>query len=157
MASDTHPVVEQMYLDDLFVGQRFTSGTYRMEEVDMVKFAAEFDPQPFHLDRRAAEASVFKGLAASGWYTASVAMRLLVTGGLPLAEGIIGLGGEIAWPKPTRPGDIVHLESEIAEITPSRSKPDRAIVTIRATMLNQDQEAVYLLTAKLLMSRRPAA
>jgi acyl dehydratase len=83
-------------------------------------------------------------------------MRLLVTGGFPLAEGIIGLEGEISWPKPTYPGDIVHLESEVAEITPSRSKPDRAIVTVRGTMLNQDQEIVYLLTAKLLVSRRPA-
>ena len=84
-------------------------------------------------------------------------MRLLVTGGLPLANGIIGLGGEIAWPKPTRPGDIVHMESEITEINPSQSKPDRAIVKVRGTMLNQDQEAVYLLTAKLLVSCRPAA
>lgn len=146
-----------LYLDDLYVGQRFTSGTYRMEEADMVRFAAEFDPQPFHLERRAAESSVFKGLAASGWYTASVAMRLLVTGGLPLAEGILGLGGEIAWPKPTRPGDVVHLETEIAEITPSRSKPDRAVVKLRGTMFNQDHEAVYLLSAKLLVSRRASA
>ena len=84
-------------------------------------------------------------------------MRLLVTGGLPLAEGIIGLGGEIRWPKPTRPGDVVHMESEIKDITPSQSKPDRAIVKVRGTMLNQNQEAVYLLTAKLLVSRRPAA
>lgn len=145
-----------MYLDDLFVGQRFTSDRYRMEEADIVRFASTFDPQPFHLDRRAAESSLFKGLAASGWHTAAVAMRLLVTGGLPLAEGIIGLGGDIAWPKPTRPGDIVHMESEITEITPSQSKPNRAIVKLRGTMLNQDQEAVYLLTAKLLVSRRPA-
>jgi len=146
-----------IYLDDLYVGQRFTSGTYRMEEEEMVSFAAKFDPQPFHLDRRAAESSVFRGLAASGWFTAAVAMRLLTTGGLPLAEGLIGLGGEVAWPKPTRPGDLVHMESEIAEITPSRSKPDRAIVTVRAMMLNQDQETVCILTAKLLVSRRPAS
>jgi len=156
MTSNSHPAVAQMYLDDLYVGQRFTSGSYQMEEADMVRFAAEFDPQPFHLDRRAAETSVFRGLAASGWHTAAVAMRLLVTGGLPLAEGVIGLGGEIAWPKPTYPGDVLHLESEVAAITPSRSKPDRAVVTVRGTMLNQDQEAVYILTAKLLVSRRPA-
>ena len=156
MTSNSHPAVAQMYLDDLYVGQRFTSGSYQMEEADMVRFAAEFDPQPFHLDRRAAETSVFRGLAASGWHTAAVAMRLLVTGGLPLAEGVIGLGGEIAWPKPTYPGDVLHLESEVAGITPSRSKPDRAVVTVRGTMLNQDQEAVYILPAKLLVSRRPA-
>ena len=88
--------------------------------------------------------------------SAAVAMRLLVTGELSLAEGIIGLGGEIAWPKPARPGDIVRMESEITEITPSRSKPERAIVKLRGTMLNQDEEAVYLLSANLLVSRRPA-
>ena len=146
-----------MYLDDLYVGQRFTSGTYRMEEADIVTFAAQFDPQPFHLDQAAAGAGVFQVLAASGWHTASVAMRLLVIGGLPLADGIVGLGGEIAWPKPTSPRDLLHMESEIAEITPSRSNPNRAIVKVRSTMFNQNQEAVYLLTAKLLVSRRPTA
>ena len=145
----------QLYLDDLHVGQRFTSGTYLMEEARIKEFAAEFDPQPFHLDESAAEASVFKGLSASGWHTAAVAMRLLVTGGLPFANGIVGLGGEIAWPKPTRPGDTLHLESEIVEITPSRSKPQQGIVTVRSTMLNQSGEPVYQLTAKLLVVRRP--
>ena len=144
-----------LYLDDLYVGRRFATGTYRVEETDILRFAAEFDPQPFHLDQSAAESSVFKGLAASGWHTAAIAMRLLVMGGLPLAKGIVGLGGEIAWPKPTRPGDTLHLESEIVEITPSRSKPDQAIVKVRSTMFNQRQEAVYLLTAKLLVTRRP--
>src|SRR5229473_4503724 len=146
---------EQLYLDDLRVGQRFTSGNYVMEEARIKEFAAEFDPQPFHLDESAAESSVFKGLAASGWHTAAVAMRLLVTGGLPFANGIVGLGGEIAWPRPTRPGDILHVESEIVEITPSRSKPQQGIVTVRSTMFNQNGEAVYLLTAKLLVLRRP--
>ena len=157
MASSGYSEVEWLYLDDLLVGQRFTSGTYRMDEQEMVNFAEKFDPQAFHLDRQAAEVSVFKGLSASGWYTAAVAMRLLSTGGLPLAEGIVGLGCEIAWPKPTRPGDAVHLESEIAQINPSRSKPDRAVVVVRSTMFNQDNEAVYILTAKLLVSRRPAS
>jgi len=145
---------EQLYLDDLRVGQRFTSGNYVMEAARIKEFAAEFDPQPFHLEEAAAEASVFKGLAASGWHTAAAAMRLLVTGGLPFASGIVGLGGEIAWPKPTRPGDTLHVESEIVEITPSRSKPHQGIVTVSVTMFNQNQEAVYVLTAKLLVSRR---
>ena len=145
---------ERLYLDDLHAGQRFTSGTYLMEEARIKEFAAEFDPQPFHLDETAAEASVFKGLAASGWHTAAVAMRLLVTGGLPFANGVVGLGGEIAWPRPTRPGDILRVESEIIEIAPSRSKSHQGIVTVRSTMYNQNREAVYLLTAKLLLSRR---
>ena len=147
--------MEQLYLEDLAVGQRFTSETYVMEAERIKEFAAEFDPQPFHIDESAAEATVFKGLAASGWHTAAVAMRLLVTGGLPFANGLVGLGGEIAWPRPTRPGDILHAESEIVEITPSRSKPHQGIVTVRSTMFNQGGEAVYLLTARLLALRRP--
>jgi acyl dehydratase len=147
--------LEQLYLEDLAAGQRFTSETYVMEASRIKEFAAEFDPQPFHIDESAAEASVFKGLAASGWHTAAVAMRLLVTGGLPFANGLVGLGGEVAWPRPTRPCDILHVESEIVEITPSRSKPHQGIVTVRATMFNQHGEAVYLLTAKLLVLKRP--
>src|SRR5580700_950299 len=122
--------MEKLYLEDLAIGQRFISETYVMEAARIKEFAAEFDPQPFHIDESVAEASVFKGLAASGWHTAGVAMRLLVIGGLPLANGIVGLGGEIAWPRPTRPGDVLHVESEIIEITPSRSKPQQGIVTV---------------------------
>jgi acyl dehydratase len=147
--------VQQLYLDELHVGQRFTSGTYLMEAARIKEFAAQFDPQPFHLDEAAAEASVFKGLAASGWHTAAVAMRLLVDGGLPFANGIIGLGGEIGWPEAARPGDTLQVESEIIEITPSRSKAQQGIVTVRSKMFNQDREAVHLLTAKLLVFRRP--
>ena len=145
----------QLHLEDLHVGQRFTSGTYLMEAARIKEFAAEFDPQPFHLDEAAAQMSLFKGLAASGWHTAAVAMRLLVSGGLPFGNGIIGLGGELSWPRPTRSGDVLRVESEIVEITPSRSKPHQGIVTVRGTMFNQNQEAVYLLTAKLLVFRHP--
>src|ERR1700751_1887270 len=132
-----------LYLEDLYVGQQFTSSTYRMEEERIKAFAAEFDPQPFHLDETAAQHTVFRGLSASGWHTAAVVMRLLVTGGLPLGNGIIGLGGELAWPKPTRPGDTLHVESEIIEILPSRSKPNQAIVKVKSTTLNQDGEPVH--------------
>ena len=115
----------ELYLDDLQVGQRFGSGVYQMTEERIKAFAAEFDPQSFHLDEAVAEASIFKGLVASGWHTAAVAMRLMVTGGLILATGMIGLEGEIAWPRPTRPGDILRVESEIVEIRPSHSKPNQ--------------------------------
>jgi len=159
--SDTEGTIQQarepgepLYLDDLHVGQQFTSGTYLLEASRMKEFAAEFDPQPFHLDETVAEASVFKGLAASGWHTAAVAMRLLVTGGLPFASGLVGLGGEIAWPRPTRPGDTLQVESEIIEITPSRSKPQQGIVTVRCIMFNQNKETVYRVTAKLLVFKR---
>jgi acyl dehydratase len=144
-----------LYLEDLYVGQRFTSGSYQMDGARIEAFAREFDPQPFHLDTAAAQASIFRGLAASGWHTAAVAMRLLVTGGLPLANGIIGLGGELAWPKPTRPGDTLRVESEVLEVLPSRSKPNQGIVKVRSTTLNQDGEPVHVFTAKVLVFKRP--
>lgn len=144
-----------LYLEDLKVGQQFTSGSYRMDEERIKAFAAEFDPQPFHLDDAAAKGTAFGGLSASGWHTAAVAMRLLVTGGLPLGNGIIELGGELAWPKPTRPGDTLRVESEITEILRSRSRPNQAVVKIKSTTLNQDGEPVHTFAAKVLVFKRP--
>ena len=92
-------------------------------------FARQFDPQPFHLDEHAAKETFFGGLAASGWHVAALTMKLLVEGGAPFAGGLIGAGSEIAWPKPTRPGDVLQVTSEVLEITPSRSRPDRGMVT----------------------------
>lgn len=146
-----------LYLEDLHVGQRFTSGLYHMDDNGIKAFAAEFDPQPFHLDESVAQTSIFRGLSASGWHTAAVAMRLLVTGGLPLANGIIGLGGELVWSKPTRPGDTLQVESEILEILPSRSKPNQGVVKVRTTTLNQRGEPVYVFTAKVLVFKRQSA
>ena len=148
--------MEPLFLEDLQVGQRYTSGVYHVDEVRMKAFAAEFDPQPFHLDEAAGQASVFKGLAASGWFSASVAMKLLVSSGLHIANGLIGLGGEISWPRPTRAGDTLRLESEILAIQPSRSKPNQGIVTIRSTTFNQNDEVTQVFTSKCLVFRRPA-
>jgi acyl dehydratase/ribonuclease HI len=144
-----------LYLEDLHVGQKFSSGTYRMNEDRIKSFAAEFDPQPFHLDDAAARNSVFRGLAASGWHTAAATMRLLVTSGLPFAGGLVGLGGEVAWPRPTRAGDTLRVESEILEIVPSRSKPNQAVVKVRSITLNQNGEQVQVLTTKILVFKRP--
>jgi acyl dehydratase len=152
MATETS---KKLYLDDLHVGQRFSSGSYRVDEERIKSFATEFDPQPFHLDDAAAQSTIFRGLAASGWHTAAIAMRLLVDGGLPLANGIIGLGGELAWPNPTRPGDTLHVESEVIEIVPSHSKPNQGVVKVRSTTLNQDGKAVHEFTGKVLVFRRP--
>lgn len=149
------PLDQSLYLEDLFLGQRFTSATYQMTEQRIKAFATEFDPQPFHLDETAAQNTVFRGLAASGWHAASVAMRLLVTGGLPLGNGIVGLGGDLTWPNPTRPGDTLHVESEIVEITPSRTKPNQAVVKVKSTTLNQEGTPVYIFTAKVLVFKRP--
>jgi acyl dehydratase len=147
-------MVQKLYLEDLNVGQRFTSATYLMTAERIKSFAGEFDPQPFHLDDAAAQNTVFRGLAASGWHTAAVAMKLLVTSGLPLGNGIIGLGGDLSWPKPTRPGDTLHVESEVLEITPSNSKPNQAVVRVRSTTLNQKGEAVHEFTSKVLVFKR---
>lgn len=147
----------ELYLDDLQVGQRFVTGTYRMEKERMKSFAAEFDPQPFHLDEAAAEKSAFRGLAASGWHTAAVTMRLSVTDGLRLGGGTVGLGGELSWPKPTRAGDTLHVESEIVEIVPSRSKPNQGVVKIRSVTINQNGEEVQVFIVKLMVFKRPQA
>ena len=145
-----------LYLDDMAVGLRFTSGTYLITKERIKAFAAEFDPQPFHLDESAARNSIFRGLAASGWHTAAVTMKLLVTGGLPFAAGCVGLGGEIEWPRPTRPGDTLHVESEIVEIIPSKSKPNQGIVRVRSETLNQNGEPVQIFIGKILAFMRPA-
>jgi acyl dehydratase len=145
---------QRFTLDDLHVGQRFASGTHKIDEAEIKTFAGTWDPQPFHLDGEAARHSIFKGLAASGWHTAAITMRLNVEGGLPLAGGIIGAGGELSWPAPTRPGDVLHVESEVVEIVPSRSKPDRGIATIVSRTINQKGDAVQILQAKLVVPRR---
>ena len=145
-----------LYFEDISAGQRFSSGSYVMSAERIRAFAAEFDPQPFHLDEEAARANLFGGLVASGWHTAAVTMRLNVESGLPVTGGIIGAGGEIAWPKPTRPGDVVHVESEVTEITPSRSRPDRGTAMVVSRTLNQHGETVQTFKARLVIFRRPA-
>lgn len=144
----------RFYLDDLHVGQRFVSRTHALDEAQIRAFAGTFDPQPFHLDAAAAAASLFGGLAASGWHTAALTMRLLVEGGAPIAGGVIGAGVEIAWPQPTRPGDILSVESEVLEVKPSRSRPERGMVTLRSVTRNQRGEALQILTSKLVVPRR---
>ena len=147
---------DRLYLDDLCVGKSFTSATHTIDEAQIKAFASQFDPQPFHTDETTAKDTFFKGLAASGWHTAAITMRLNVETGLPLAGGIIGAGGEISWPAPTRPGDTLHVESEVVEITPSRSKPDRGIAVIVSRTINQRGEVLQILKAKLVVPRRIA-
>ncbi|HTS86548.1 MAG TPA: MaoC family dehydratase [Usitatibacter sp.] len=142
------------YLDDLSVGQRFRSGTKLVTEEEVIRFAREYDPQPFHTDPEAAKATFFQGLAASGWHTMAMTMRLMVDGGLPLAGGIVGAGGEISWPMPTRPGDTLTVESVVEEIRPSRSRPDRGMVTVRNETKNQRGEIVQVLVGKLVVPKR---
>ena len=146
---------KSLTLDDLFVGQKFVSAEYKLDADKIKEFAKEFDPQPFHTDEEAARSTFFRGLAASGWHTAAITMRLIVTS-LPIKGGLIGAGGNLSWPKPTRPGDTLHVETEIVEIIPSRSRPDRGRATMRCTTLNQNNEPVQTMTSQLVVTRRSA-
>lgn len=145
-----------LFLEDLAEGMRFAAGPLRVEAEEVAEFAARYDPQPFHLDEAAARRTLFGGLAASGWHTAALTMRL-ITQALPLAGGVIGSGGEIAWPRPVRPGDALRVECEVVGVQPSRSRPGEGWATVRTTTLNGAGEPVQVLTARLLVPRRPAA
>jgi acyl dehydratase len=147
--------MQTLYLEDLSVGQRFVSGTHTMDAAEITRFAADYDPQPFHLDEAAGQSTLFGGLVASGWHTAGTTMRLIVSGGLPIAGGIIGSGGELLWTNPVRPGDTLQVECEVLEITPSRSRPDRGTVVVRCLTRNQKGETVQSFTPKLVVPRRP--
>ena len=146
-----------LYFEDFSVGQKFGSTTTLSVDTPAIKsFAAQFDPQPFHLDETAAQETLFRGLAASGFHTAALTMRLLVDGGAPIAGGIIGAGAEeLRWPRPVRPGDELTVESEVLEIRPSRSRPTQGLMKMRSTTLNQNGEPVQVFTANLVVPRRP--
>jgi acyl dehydratase len=144
------------YLEDFRVGETFGSGRLLIDRVKIKSFAAEFDPQPFHLDEKAAEESFFRGLAASGWHTAAATMRLLVESNLSPVGGIVGAGfDELRWTRPVRPGDELHVETEILEVRPSRSRSSQGSIKVRTTTFNQNGEAVQVLLAKLIVPRRP--
>ena len=145
------------YLEDFEVGQTFGSGRLVVDPERIRQFAAEFDPQPFHLDEEAARNTIFRGLAASGWHTAAMTMRLLVESELQPAGGIVGAGfDEFKWTLPVRPGDELHLESEVLEVRPSKSRSDQGLIKVRTTTLNQDNRPVQILVANLVVQRRPA-
>jgi acyl dehydratase len=139
-----------LYLDDLEEGQKFVSNTYVVERDRMLAFATEFDPQPFHL---ADSSSMIDGLAASGWFTAAITHQLMTTGGFPLASGMIGLSVDVSWPMATRAGDVLRVETSVKDIQPSRSKPDRGVVTIYSETLNDRDAVVQRQTAKIMVMR----
>ena len=147
--------MSERYLEDFVAGQTYGSGRLRVDAGQIKSFAAQFDPQPFHLDDEVAGKSFFRGLAASGWHTAALTMRLLVEGELKPAGGIVGAGfDEFRWARPVRPGDELRLESEVLEVKPSRSRPDRGTITLRSETRNQRGEVAQVFTAKLVVPRR---
>ena len=147
---------QKLWLEDLSVGQEFLSGTHKLTADEIKEFAGRYDPQPFHTDEAAARNTLFGGLAASGWHTAAVTMKLSVQS-FPLASGIIGSGGELRWPWPVRPGDTLQVKNEILEIIPSQSKPDRGMVRVKLTTTNQNGEVVQTFSPKLVVFRRPSS
>jgi acyl dehydratase len=152
MSTATH------HLEDFEAGQRYVGAARLTVDADRIKsFAAEFDPQPFHLDDEAAKRSIFGGLAASGWHTAAMTMKLLVQSDLRPAGGIVGAGfDEMQWPRPVRPGDVLRVEVEVLEVRPSKSRPQQGMVKVRTTTLNQRDEAVQVSVGNLVVLRRAA-
>ena len=150
------PASAKLYLEDLHVGQCFVSEPRLLDAEQIKTFAAQFDPQPFHLDEEAAKNSLFGGLAASGWHTAALTMRMLVET-VPLADGLVGAELQLAWPRPTRAGMALHVVSEVADILPSRSKPNMAMVTMRNETRDQDGNVLQVFTVKMPVFKRPEA
>lgn len=145
----------ELFLDDFEVGQIFRSGEMRVEPEAVLRFATEFDPQPHHLDEKAAQASLFRGLAASGWHTAAITTRLLVDSEMRPSGGIVGGGiDELRWPRPVRPGDILHLMSEVLEVRTLKSDPGKGIVRLRTTTLNQRDQPVQIMIGNLFVKAR---
>ena len=146
-----------MYLEDFAVGHVYGSERITVDKERIKAFAAEFDPQPFHQDEDAARRSIFGGLAASGWHTAALTMRLLVEGDFRPAGGIVGAGfDELRWPLPVRPGDQLQVRSEVLEVRPSKSRPHQGLVKLRITTTNQHGDAVQVFVANIVVPRRPA-
>jgi acyl dehydratase len=146
------------WFDDLKLGMRFKSaGEVTVTADDIKRFASEFDPQPFHLDETAAKDTAFKGLAASGWHTAAIAMRLAVQTRPFGPHPLLGAGvDDLRWMKPIRPGDTLRLEGEVVELVASRSKP-QGIVRVKWTLYDQNGEAVYTFNPIGIVPCRPAA
>jgi acyl dehydratase len=143
-----------LYLDDIKPGDHYTTKDHLMTAEEIIAFARQFDPQPFHTDEEAAKDTFFEGLAASGWHTAAITMRLLVESGLPIAGGIIGGGGELTWTRPTRPGDVLHVETTVLEVIPSRSRPERGMIKVENLTKTAGGDVVQKFIVKLVVPRR---
>ena len=146
-----------LFLEDLAPGQIYESGQHLVTEDEIIGFARQFDPQPFHTDPIAARDSFFGGLAASGWHTAAMTMRLILDGPFHPAGGVIGGGVDtLSWPRPVRPGDVLRVRSEVLEVRASRSRPGQGIAKVRCTTLNQNDEAVQVFVPNLVVFAKPA-
>jgi len=150
--------MSERYFEDFAVGQiHKPSARIRVEKEEIIAFAKRYDPQPFHLDDEAGRKSIFGRLVASGWHTAALTMRLITESEYKAAAGTIGLGFDgMRWPVPVLPGDELHIESEVLDVRPSKSRPDRGLIKMRTRTLNQNGEVVQELTANAMVPRRTA-
>jgi acyl dehydratase len=148
--------MNELYLEDLAVGQIYRTGRYPLTAEAIKAFAREYDPQPFHLDEaEAAKHALFKGLSASGWHTAAITMKLIVEGPFRPAGGHIGARlEELRWPRPTRPGDELRVETEVLEVRPSDTRPEHGWIKVRTSTLNQKDEVVQTYLGNLIVQRR---
>jgi acyl dehydratase len=146
--------MEKLWLENVQVGSKFRTAEYEVTREEVIEFAQKYDPQPFHLSETTAAQTFFKGLAASGWHTAAITMRLVVTSGIPIATGIIGASVDLTWPSPTRVGDILRVELDVTEVKPSQSNPSRGFVTAVYETLNQRGDVRQHTTAKMLLFAR---
>jgi acyl dehydratase len=144
-----------LYLEDVVVGTQFVTDEVTVTAEEIIAFASQYDPQPFHTDPEAAKNSFFGGLAASGWHTAALTMRLLVTQGPEIAGGTIGAGGELAWPSATRPGDRLHVRITVESVSTSKSNPSRGAAVLRVETLTSEDELRQLFTVRTLLFARP--
>lgn len=147
-----------LYLEDFAVGQTFGTQVLTVTEEEIIRFAREFDPQPFHIDPALAQTTFFGGLAASGWHTAALTMRLLVGGDMTPAHGIIGAGFDsLTWLRPVRPGDTLHVLSEVLDVRRSRSRPTQGTINLRSRTLNQNDEVVQDSIGNLIIMAKSAS
>ena len=146
------------YWEDLEVGQKRSFGAYHVTREEVLEFAGKYDPQPFHLSDEAAAKTHFGRLAASGWHTCAMTMAMLVEDIRRDPSAGLGSPGvdELRWLKPVYPGDTLRLETEIVDVTPSRSKPDIGSFRSNVSVFNQDDQPVMRMTSIVLMQRRPA-
>lgn len=151
----TTTIANQLTLEDLELGQVFRSQSHTIDASQIKSFASQFDPQPFHLDEELAKTTFFGELVASGWHVAAITMRLLISS-IPIKGGLVGAGGDIRWLRPTKPGDILQVETEVVEIKPSQSRADRGTATLRSTTKKQDGKSVLVMTSRLVVPTRSA-
>jgi acyl dehydratase len=142
--------IKPLYFNDIKIGQKFTTSTYEFTKSNIIEFAKQFDPQPFHLNEDSGKASIFGGLVASGWHIGSATMRLIIGNEAPIAGGLISRGGEVKWLNPARPGDVIHVESEVIDKIPSKSNPNKGTVLIQSKTINQNNYVIQILVANLI-------